>query len=331
MRYDSSYLPPWFGYAGSESPGGAGNATRYRRLKSLGNSVLDETSVQAYSVNTNGDLSVEGTLLGLGIGNTFVASAVDPNSPTGYEIYFGMQMTTLTGTGVFLNPQGVVSAAGFAPAGNPISPGEFIALYGSGLAKSTLVAASPYPTSVNSVTVTINGKLAPIYFVSATQINCLVPYATTGSTATIVVQNGTASSNTVTVPVAATSPGVYSLDSSGTGNGAVLHADFSLVNAGSPALPGETVLVYLTGMGAVSPTVADGTAGKGNPLSLAVTPTVYVAGQAAAVVYSGLAPNFPGLYQLNITIPKNLSYVGNLPLAIGTPNAFHDQVFIPVM
>src|SRR6185437_5232279 len=117
------------------------------------------------------------------------------------------------------------SAASFAPAGNPISPGQFIALFGSGLAKSSMTAtAAPFPPSLNGVTVLINGKAAPIYFVSASQINCLVPYSVTGPTATIMVQNGT-NSNTVTVPVAATSPGIYSLDQSGTGPGAVEHLD----------------------------------------------------------------------------------------------------------
>jgi uncharacterized protein (TIGR03437 family) len=84
-------------------------------------------------------------------------------------------------------------------------------------------------------------------------------------------------------------------------------------------------------MGAVTPTVPDGTAGKSNPLSYAISPTVYIGGQAATVVYSGLAPGFPGLYQMNVTIPTNLTSAGNLPLAIQTPNAFHDQVFIPVL
>src|SRR6185436_12951643 len=105
------------------------------------------------------------------------------NDPTAFEITFGIQMTPLSGTGVFLNPQAVLSAAGFAPAGNPISPGEFIALFGTGLARSTQVAAAPFPTTLNGVTVTINGRAAPLYFVSAGQINCLVPFQTTGPTA----------------------------------------------------------------------------------------------------------------------------------------------------
>src|SRR5204863_175945 len=121
--------------------------------------------------------------------------------------------------------------------------------WGAGLRVDTL-SVSAYSGAVaargqGKVTWTkqIKGKNAPIYFVSPGQINALVPFATTGPTATIVVQNGGANSNTVTAPVAATSPGVYSLDSSGTGSGAILHTDFTLVNDDKPAVAGETVLI----------------------------------------------------------------------------------------
>ena len=189
-----------------------------------------------------------------------------------------MQTAALTGTGVFLNPLGVVNAASFAPPGNPISPGEFVTLFGTGLAKSNQTAAPPYPPTLNGVSVLINNKPAPLYFVSPGQLNVLVPFATTGPTATIVVQNGSVNSNTVTVPVAATSPGIYSLDQSGSGAGAILHADYSLVNAAKPAAGGETVLIYLTGMGTVTPPVADGTAGTGSALHTSdANVVVYVA------------------------------------------------------
>ena len=141
----------------------------------------------------------------------------------------------------------------------------------------------------------INNKPAPLYFVSPGQLNVLVPFATTGPTATIVVQNGSVNSNTVTVPVAATSPGIYSLDQSGSGGGAILHADYSLVNAAKPAAGGETVLIYLTGLGTVTPSVADGTAGTGSALHTAdANVVVYVGGQQATVRLQGAGPRISG-------------------------------------
>jgi uncharacterized protein (TIGR03437 family) len=331
LRYESATSQPaWISNVGSLAARVAGSNTIYQRLKALGAGTTDFTAVNPYALNTGGSLTVELSQVGLGAGGMFVEAAIDPTDPGGFEIDFGAPMASLSGSGVFLNPQGVASAASFAPAGNPISPGEFVALFGTGLAKSNLTATPPYPATLNGVTVLIDGKAAPVYFVSAGQINCLVPYSLTGATATIEVQNSGANSNTVTVPVAATSPGVYSLDQSGTGAGAIEHANGALVSAADPAVAGETVVVFLTGMGAVTPTLTDGTASTGTPQHQTPLPTVYVADQPATVNFSGLTPGFPGLYQLNVMIPLSLSSTGNLPLAISTANAFHDQVYLVV-
>jgi uncharacterized protein (TIGR03437 family) len=331
LRYESATSQPaWLEHTGSLAARVAGSTTIYRRLKALAAGTTDFTAVNPYALNTGGSLTVELSQVGLGAGGTFVEAAIDPTDPGGFEIDFGAPVTALSGSGVFLNPQGVASAASFAPAGNPISPGQFIALFGTGLAKSNQTATPPYPATLNGVTVLINGKAAPIYFVSAGQINCLVPYSTAGATATIQVQNGTGNSNTVTVPVGVTSPGIYSLDQSGTGAGAIEHANGAVVNAANPAVAGETVVVFLTGMGAVTPAITDGTASTGNPQHQTPLPTVYVADQQATVNFSGLTPGFPGLYQLNVIIPISLSSTGNFPLAISTVNAFHDQVFVAV-
>ena len=124
---------------------------------------------------------------------------------------------------------------------------------------------------------------------------------------------------------------MYTLDQSGSGSGAILHADFSLVNAANPAAAGETVLVYLTGMGTVTPNVADGTAGTVTTLYKSNADVgVLVAGKTATVGFNGLAPGFPGLYQLNVTLPPTLGFSGPLPLVILTGNAYHDQVDIPI-
>jgi uncharacterized protein (TIGR03437 family) len=118
-----------------------------------------------------------------------------------------------------------------------------------------------------------------------------------------VVNNGT-SSNTVTLYTNASAPGVFTLAASGTGPAAVLHADFSVVNQNNPAKKGETVLVFLTGLGAVDPAVADGAAGPSNPPSkVKGDVTVFIDDQSAPVSFAGLAPGFAGLYQLNVQIP----------------------------
>ena len=213
LRSDSSLA---LGYAGAVSARGLGNLTWTRRYKQLGSGAYDYTGVQTYTLNSDasGAVQAAGASLGpvaLGAGgSTFVGAIINSNDAGGFEIFFGAQMNAVSGTGVFLNPQGVFNAASYAPAGNPIAPGEYVSLFGTGLAAGSKQATSPpYPFTLNSVTVLINGKAAALEYVSATQINCVVPYATQGPTATVVVQNGTANSNTVTVPVAATAPGFF--------------------------------------------------------------------------------------------------------------------------
>ena len=333
LRTDAAEAPPDLAYSGAVHSNGGQRLTWTKRLQALGQGASDITEAGSYTLNADGSGTMPLSVIGLGAGGkAFVAIALDAGDQNAYEIDFGVRMADLSGGGVFLNPQGIYNAASFAPAGNPISPGEFLTLFGTGLANTTKTATPPYPSGgFNNVTVLINNIPAPIYYISPNQINCLVPYAVHGPTATIVVENGPAS-NSVTVPVAATSPGIFALDQSGLGAGAILHADYSIVNSSKPAVAGETVLVFLTGMGAVTPAVADGTAGGASPLSNSVNPvTVYVGGELCAVQpYNGLAPGFPGLYQINVTLPPYLPASGALPLALSTGNAFHDQVTIAV-
>ncbi|MGA3019656.1 MAG: IPT/TIG domain-containing protein, partial [Bryobacteraceae bacterium] len=323
--------PVALGYAAAVSARGVTYLTWTKRFKEVGAGAYDFTGCNDYSLTADGsgaaNLSSDSVALGAG-GKAFDGVVLSSSDP-GFEIFFGVQMASLSGTGVFLNPQRVLNGAGYAPAGNPIAPGEFVSLFGTGLAPSPKAGLAPYPFTLNGVTVLINGKQAPIQFVSTTQINALVPYSTQGPTATIVVQNGTASSNTVTVPVAVTAPGVFALDQSGTGAGAVLHLNGSVVNASSPATPGEIVEVFLTGMGAVTPSVADGAIPGASNIN--ATPlSVYVADVSVTPSYAGMAPGYPGLYQMNITIPLTISTTGPVPLAINAPNAFHDQVSVAV-
>jgi uncharacterized protein (TIGR03437 family) len=334
LRYSGNANSPDIeGYSGSLAARGGGKAYWTRRIKALGFGSYDFTGINGYSLSADGSGNAELASLALGAGgNAFVGSEISGVEPGAFEIYFGMQMTPLSGSGVFLNPQKILNAAGFGPAGNPIAPGEFLALQGIGLAPSNQQASPPYSGTLNGVTVLINNKPCGMEFVSATQINCVVPYSLQGTTATIVVQNNGGNSNQVTVPVAPTAPAMFALDQSGSGPGAVLHADFSLVNAAKPAVAGETVLLFLTGMGAVTPTPQDGMAGSASPLnSTTASPiSVLVGGEPAAVQFSFLHTVYPGLYQMNVKLPSVLPGSGTLPLAIETPNAFHDQVDIVV-
>lgn len=320
-------------YAGSGETINAVSITSTERLHELDPATLNLTESQSYTVAADGTGSYGPAQIGLGTGgNLMVGANLSAElDPTGFEIGFAAASPVLTGPSVFVNPRGVVNAASGAPGVDAISPGEFIAIYGSGLAAGTVSSLPPYPFMVGQVTVQIGNLPAPIYFVSAGQIDCLVPYGVTGTSVTVVVNNNGILSNTVTVPLAKTSPGIFSLDTTGTGDGAILHLNNTVVNAASPAIKGEIVQLYMTGLGALTTPLADGHGATA--ADFAVTPlAIYVNGvmvPAASVLYDGVS-SLPGLYQINFQVPVNLIVTGELPLAILTPDAFHDQVNIAV-
>jgi len=330
LRHDATTA---IGYAGTlKTVKGYGKLAWTRRLKILDVGNLDFTTVSAYSLNANGSGTSDFAQIALGAaGAAFVGANINANDPNGYEIYFGVQQAAVSGTGLWIDPQQVENPTSFSPTGNPICPGDFIRIHASGLPQTTQAATPPYPLSLAGVTVLINNQPAPIYLVTPATVDFLVPFSTQAPTATIAIQVGGQTSNLVTVPVAATAPGVLTLDQTGSGPGAIQHADYSTVTASHPATGGEVIQIYLTGLGAVSPTVADGAGSStGTPSTTAEQPIVLIGGQPATVLYSGLTI-YPGLYQINVTMPPvPPGATSMLPLAISTSSAFHDQADIPI-
>ena len=102
----------------------------------------------------------------------------------------------------------------------------------------------------------INDRPAAMYAVSSGQLSVIVPFATSGIWAKIQVNNNGKLSNVVTLFRRFCSPGVFTSSAAGDGNSAVLHADYSVVNAAHPAKQGEYIAIYATGLGVVSPAVA---------------------------------------------------------------------------
>jgi uncharacterized protein (TIGR03437 family) len=239
---------------------------------------------------------------------------------------------SFSGPGVYLNPTGVLNAGSSSPFTAHLSPGEFISLYGTGLASGNASASSlPLPTKLGGVQVMINGRPAPLSSVSPGQINAVVPYFTE-SIAQIQVISNNASSNIVTELMNLTSPGIFTYSpTGGTGDAAALHSNYSVVSSTSPALAGETIQVYVSGLGAVTPAVADGAPGSGtSPYNTTTNPIqAYIGGTAANSTFSGLAPGFAGVYQMNITVPTGLT-AGDYYLEIQGPDSDTVEAGIPI-
>ncbi|HLK18393.1 MAG TPA: SMP-30/gluconolactonase/LRE family protein [Bryobacteraceae bacterium] len=218
-----------------------------------------------------------------------------------------VRMLTPQAPAIFAN--GVVNGARYK---SPIAPGELASIFGTSFANENLGASFPLSTTLGGVSVTVNGKSAPILYVTPSQINFQVPWETTGSTASIVVTVDGRTSTAISVPVLAAAPGIFT---SSSGQAAVQNADHSANSPSNPAKVGSTVTVYFTGTGPVSPTVADGVASpKGTPAQVTSSAAATIGSASATVTFAGLAPGFVGLGQLNVIVPSVST--GNYPLTI---------------
>ena len=234
---------------------------------------------------------------------------------------FTITALALAQTPVISN-NGVLNGASFA-VGQPVAPGSLVSIFGTELASSlALNDTVPLSTSLSSVSVTFNGVPAGLYFVSGSQINVQVPWdilpaGASQGTASLVITRGTVTSEPQPVSMVSAAPGIFA-----SGAWAIaINADGSLAAsdgaipgiATHPAAGGDALIILATGLGAVNPPVADGASSVDQLRTTLITPTVLVAGKSAQVLFSGLAPQFPGVNQVNIVVPGGIA-AGVVPL-----------------
>src|SRR5262249_39915534 len=142
----------------------------------------------------------------------------------------------------------------------PISPGEIIAIGGTGVGPPTPLSMAldqnkNVSTSLGGVEVSIGGFKAPLLYVSNSQINAIVPYEVAGIlTPFVEVKYSGLTSNAYAVAAAVTAPGLFTVDGSGMGPAAILNLDNSYNGPNNPAPKGGYVVLFVTGEGQTSPT-----------------------------------------------------------------------------
>jgi uncharacterized protein (TIGR03437 family) len=195
----------------------------------------------------------------------------------------------------------VVNAASYV--GGPVSPGELVTMFGSGIG----------PATNGGVEVLFNGTPAPVIYASATQVSAVVPYEMAFiSNPSVWIEYAGQTSNAYQLTVTPAAPGLFAQNSAGSGPGAILNQDNSLNGPAHPAAKGSIVQVYMTGEGQTSP---QGITGAITTVTLPppqVTPApvqpiqVWINGQPATYTYAGEAPGMvAGVMQLNVQIPAN--------------------------
>ena len=289
------------------------------KLNVTGSAMVYSTYLGGGGDDQGSDIAVDASGNAYVTGNTGSTDfpTANPFQPSnaGSENAFIAKLTEPPSVPPTLPANSVVNGASFRAATDPngaIAPGAIVAIFGTDLASDTQVAAAvPLPTALGDTSVTFNNIPAPLFFVSGTQINAQVPFEllSGGGTVTAQVRRGSEASAAQPIAIAAVSPAIFTLNQQGTGPGAILHAeDFQLVSESAPARPGEFLLIFCTGLGPVQPEVQSGAVAPNIPplAETLSTPLVNIAGMAADVTFSGLAPGFVGLYQMNVQVPPGV-------------------------
>ncbi len=210
----------------------------------------------------------------------------------------------------------VTNAASYI--GGAVSPGEMVTIFGTGIGPATAAYAITDPvtgelaTTIGGVQVLFNGTPAPMIYASSTQLSAVVPYEMALiSNPSVWIAYAGQISNAYPLTVAATAPGVFAQNASGSGTGAILNQDNSLNGPSHPAAKGSIVQMFLTGEGQTTP---QGVTGKITGVTLPppqvtpapVQPILVSTGGQALYTYAGEAPAMvAGVMQLNVQIPLN--------------------------
>jgi uncharacterized protein (TIGR03437 family) len=218
---------------------------------------------------------------------------------------------------------GVVNPASNIPPGLPnygIAQGSIFVVYGANLGPSALIQASSLPLPTNSglsgtsITVTVNGTTvtAPMIYTFQSQVAAVLPSLTPVGTGNLTLTYNGASASTA-ITVVTTNFGISTVNQSGGGPAVVTYPNYSLVTKASSAKPGDTLVIWGTGLGAISgsdavlPVQTD----LGTPIQ------VFVGGVQANVLYRGRSAGV-GLDQINVVVPSGVAPGCSVSLVVQT-------------
>jgi uncharacterized protein (TIGR03437 family) len=252
-----------------------------------------------------------------GAGPARVSFTVGANSAaprTGTMTIAGQTVTVAQDGLIAPTPQltSVVNAASFSI--GPISAGEIVTLRGSTLGPDPIVTMQTtadrqaMTTALAGTRVLFDGVAAPLVNTWATQVSAVAPYEINGKTSTRVqVEYQGVLSNALTLDVATSTPGIFSLGQAGTGQGAVLNEDYSVNRPAAPAKVGSMVQIFATGGGQTDPPQTDGVF-VGLPLPRLIPPVaVRIGGLDSSVQYAGGAAGLiAGMVQVNAVVPDGV-------------------------
>jgi uncharacterized protein (TIGR03437 family) len=242
---------------------------------------------------------------------------------------YGAALLRLSNAAPNLTAAGAVNGASFAS--GPVAPGEIVSLFGSAIGPSTpaaLALTNPrlVANSLEGVHVFFDRVPATLLYASAEQVNVVVPYSVAGQSTTVLqLEYLGALSSPITLPVAATAPGIFTIAGSGQGAGAILNALDETVNSAlNPAARGDWVSIFATGAGVTTPAGVDGLLASA-PLPMPnANVSVTIGGLPCQLNYAGAAPGLvSGVLQVNAQVPAGVTPGPAVPVqvSIGSTNS----------
>ncbi len=312
------------------------------KLNPAGDTVLFATYLGGKRDDTAAGLAIDGA------GNVYLtgasASSDFPLTTTplqktyggsgGYaEPYGDAFVTKITDIPGLDSPVSIAAIAnGASYATGSVTGGEVITLFGKGIGPATLTLAGfdgpdgTLNTSVAGTRVLFDGVAAPVVYALSTQTSVIVPYDVVGKTATqvVVTVNGL-SSPAFSVNVGASQPGLFAINSQGTGQGSIYNQNSSANTAQNPAKPGDIIVLYGTGEGQTNPAGVNGKIANGVYPKIAQPVSITIDGQAATeILYAGAVPGVvAGVFQINVRVPVAITTAGDkkVLVTIGSGNS----------
>jgi uncharacterized protein (TIGR03437 family) len=269
---------------------GNGNTPTGTVTFSLGATALGTATLSGSSGTATASLTVGGA--GLTIGSDTIAAAYGGDGSDNTATA-ATTLTVVSPASVVPSIGGVTNAASY---NQSYAPGMVASIFGTNLALSTNSASTvPLPTSLDNVSVTVNGFAAPFYYVSPGQLNVQIPYETPSSGKAVLVVSNNGQTASIAIQMLAAAPGIFT-DS----NGALVPT--------STATRGQNLTMYVTGVGAVTPSVATGAVPGGVTTPIPAQTTLVTLGgvqvPAADISYIGIPSWSVGVLQINFTVPS---------------------------
>lgn len=316
----------WFGYTAGGTAPAAQTVNLFSNADPFGFTISSDSawlSASAQGVLTPSGLIIQADPTGLTPGS--YTGRVTAISADGSSIATISSTLEVSGSLPSLMTANFLSASTFLP--QAAAPGGLFTIMATDLGGSINLASTPdLPTLLDGVSVAINGIPAPLIYVSPTQINAQVPFEVGSGPATLALTKNGVPGQAVPISIASTAPQIFLTTST---HGAALNQDYSANAPANPAIAGGVISIFWTGQGAVNNPVMTGAPATALFLNTTVAPTTAtVGGQPAAVLYSGLAPGFVGLAQVNLQIPDLPS--GEYPVVLTVGSATSNSATVSI-